>query len=442
MGVAANPLDWRRFGLDANMNSTDADIGARHQDDPGMEMPGTRPRVLMTASTAPRWPGDVEPEFVLQLAQALAPAFDITVLAPHCPGSARAEDLDGVHVHRFRYAPQAWENLAYGGGMLHKLREQRLRWLLVPGFILGQMFAMWRLHRQQRFDLLHVHWIVPQGLAAALLKRLRILSIPSLLTSHGGDLFSLDGVSAIKRKILASMDRVSVVSRAMVPVCEALGLPPEKVFVRSMGVDLRRRFSSSQPLDQRRGLVFVGRLVEKKGVDVLLRAFATVHREFPAERLTVVGDGPLRPSLEALAQEFGCESAVEFVGAVPNQQVPGYLNEASIAVVPSVVASDGDQEGLGLVAVEAMGCGCAVVCSDLPALRDVITDGENGRTFPAGDYSALATILGTLLREPAGTRKLAVSGHGFVMDRFDWEAVAQEYGQCYRQLLQSRDSAD
>ena len=439
MGGMENPLDWRSCHLDAAMNAIDPDAAAEAtlNSDLNGSSPAVaaRPRVLMTASTLPRWPGDVEPGFILQLAQALASEFDLTILAPHCPGARRLEKLEGVSVQRFRYAPAAWENLAYQGGMLHKLREKPLRWLLVPLFILGQMLAIRRLHRQRPFDILHAHWIVPQGLAAAVLKRTGLLNIPSLLTSHGGDLFSLGGMGSLKHWVLASMDRVSVVSNAMVPVCEELGLDRNKVLVRSMGVDLGQRFVPAAPSARRRGLVFVGRLVEKKGVDTLLAAFARVHRKYPGESLTIVGDGPLRSSLETLAQRNGCNAGVNFIGAVPNEDVPTWLKEAKIAVVPSVVSSDGDQEGLGLAAVEAMGCGCATVCSDLPALGDVVTDGVNGRVFPAGDVAALAAVLEELLDNPTRISALAEAGRRAVRERFDWRAVAADYGECYRKLM-------
>jgi len=391
----------------------------------------------MTASTLPRWPDDSEPAFVLQLAQALAHEFDVTILAPHCAGALRDEEIAGVRIHRYRYAPTTWQTLAYEGGMLQRLHANPLRWLLVPGFVIAQMLAMRRLCRRSRFDLLHVHWIVPQGLAAAVMKRLGLMPIPTLLTAHGGDLFSLTRVNWLKRRILQSMDSVSVVSRAMVPVCEALGLSRERIFVRSMGVDLTSRFTPAQPFAERAGLVFVGRLVEKKGVEYLIRAFALLTRDYPDEKLTVVGDGPLRKSLERLTAECNCDDRVEFVGAATNESVPTWLNRARIAVVPSVIANDGDQEGLGLVAVEAMGCGCVVVCSDLPALGDVVTDGKTGCVFAAGDAAALARTLRGLLDDPERAAQLAAAGHAAVRERFDWSSVAGEYAKRYRQLMRS-----
>lgn len=397
--------------------------------------PGRKPGVLMTASTLPRWDGDTEPRFILELAEALADDFDVTVLAPHCAGAARKEHMGRVKVVRFRYAPARWEQLAYEGGMLHKLRAQPWRWLLVPAFLLGQCLAIWRLLRRRSDAVIHAHWIVPQGMAVAPLKALRLLRNPLLLTSHGGDLFSLRGPLAgtLKSWIVRQADRVSVVSRAMVGPCRELGVAQDRICVRSMGVDLASDFVSKTPYEDRQGIIFVGRLVEKKGVATLIEAFARLLQHHPDQRLQIVGGGPLYDQLTALADRLGVSSQVRFTGPVEHSELPALFNAASIAVMPSVVATDGDQEGLGLVAVEALGCGCAVVCSDLPAMEDVITHEVSGLVARAGDADALAVALRRLCDDPELAQRLARDGHAGVSD-FAWTAVAEGYGRLYREL--------
>ncbi len=397
-----------------------------------------RHRILMTASTFPRWDGDTEPEFILQLAAALGGEFQVTVLAPHCRGARREEVLAGVHIVRYRYAPERWENLAYEGGMLHKLQSNKLRWLLVPCFLLRQLLAVRALHRRHKFDLLHAHWIVPQGLVVALLRILGIFRGPVILTSHGGDLYSLSSplFKLLKRAALRFVNRVNVVSSSMVGPCEDLGVESERIFVRSMGVDLETRFVASTPFEDRSGLVFVGRLVEKKGVDVLLRALAHLVEEQAGQYLTIVGDGPLADTLRQLATELGCGDHITFTGPVPNTVIPEILNRARVAVVPSIVAADGDQEGLGLVAVEAMGCACAVVASDLPALRDVITDGESGLMVEPGNIDDLAWALRRLDEDPELAGRLAAAGHRQAA-KFSWSTAAQDYTRHYRELIEA-----
>ena len=185
----------------------------------------------------------------------------------------------------------------------------------------------------------------------------------------------------------------------------------------------------------------MGRLVEKKGVEVLLRAFAEIGTRHPDQTLRIIGDGPLRAELEQLARDLGCTN-ICFIGAIPNQDVPAELNHASIAVVPSVVASDGDQEGLGLVAVEAMACGCAVVVSALPALNDVVTDGETGMMVEPGDHEALSQAIESLLVDDARRTQLGEAGRDTARARFDWRAVSEDFSQLYEDALNQKGLGD
>lgn len=399
-------------------------------------------KILLSASTFPRWQGDTEPEFILQLAQALSEFYDISVLVPHCAGAAQRETMESVQVYRYRYAPVRLESLAYGGGIMANLKSAPWRWLLVPGLLLSQLLNAHRICRQQDIALVHAHWIIPQGLVMTLARWLGWRQTPVLLTSHGADLFSLrsPAMAWLKRRVLASCDRLNVVSHAMLPACEELGLDASQIVVRSMGVDLKNRFTCTNSWESRQGLVFVGRLVEKKGVETLIRAFAVVANQNPDLRLNLIGDGPLRADLESLAVELQCRSQINFAGAIPNREIPELLNAARIALVPSVIAADGDQEGLGLVAVEAMGCGCAVISSDLQALADVIDDGVTGLVTPAGDSTSLAVAIQSLLERDDFSQTLARQGRESALRKFDWQPVAADYQSMYEQLLEQTES--
>lgn len=393
----------------------------------------TRPGLLVLASTFPRWEGDTEPRFVESLSYELADSFDVVVLAPHCRGAARKEVFgrDGrqMEVRRFRYCFDALETLAYDGGMLSRVRRNPLRLLLLPLFLVAQMFAIVRLQREYRIDAIHAHWIVPQGVVVGALSKWSRSTPPVLVTSHGGDLYALRGpiLERLKRWVLGRADAVTVVSAAMRDYCDEKGIAPERIIVQSMGVDLERKFTPGNSDAPRDGLVFVGRLVEKKGVAYLIEAVAILAARYPALTLNIVGDGPLRESLESLAVRLGVEEKVHFVGSVLNEDVPDYLRAAKISVMPSVVASSGDQEGLGLVAVEALGCGCAVVAFDLPAVRDTIIDGKTGLMAEPESSTDLADKIAILLDDEALCADLASEGRRYALGKFTWTAVGLSY---------------
>lgn len=400
-----------------------------------------RPKLLVLASTFPRWAGDTEPRFVESLSFELAEKFDVIALAPHYRGAAREEMLSRngrqIEVHRFRYCFEALETLAYEGGMLSRARQNPLRLLLLPLFLLGQGVATMRLCKSQSVAAIHAHWIFPQGFVMAVLSLFWRRHPPFLVTSHGGDLYALRGsmLERLQRWVLARADAVTVVSEAMREYCKEKGLGNNRMRVQPMGVNLESRFTPGGSGVPRDGLVFVGRLVEKKGVAYLIEAVSILARSNKDVELKVVGDGPLRESLEKLARELKVDDRVQFVGSVPNEEIPIFFQAAEISVMPSVVAASGDQEGLGLVAVEALGCGCAVVAFDLPAVRDTIIDGKTGLMAEPGNALDLADKIALLLDDKVLREGLAETGRSHVLRNFNWSAVGRAYTGIIEELL-------
>jgi glycosyltransferase involved in cell wall biosynthesis len=393
--------------------------------------------ILVLASTYPRWKNDTEPRFVHDLCKQLGREYRVIALVPHYPGARRKEDMDGVLVQRFRYFLPVGERLAYDGGIIQNLKRNRLKLLLVPFFLISQFIHILVLCRKYKISLIHAHWVIPQGLLALLARPLLPGRIKILSTSHGGDLFSLQGsvLQALKRFVFRRSDHVTVVSNAMRDNLEQIGCNTGNVTVQSMGVDLSTRFvPGSQPAEPNR-LIYVGRLVEKKGVATLVTAIHLLKNDFAELRLTIVGDGPEKPALEKLAADLGVNAQIDFAGSQANENVPRYYQSAGIAVVPSIVAADGDQEGLGLVAVEALGCGCVTIVSDLPALHDVVSDGENGLVFRATDATDLSAKIRRLLEDAPLYEHLGNAGRQSVVNRFDWKQVGSQYLSIINQCL-------
>jgi glycosyltransferase involved in cell wall biosynthesis len=390
-----------------------------------------KPRLLVLTSTFPRWSGDPEPPFVFELSRRLTPYFAVTVLAPCAPGSLEREDMDGLRVIRFRYFFRRWENLAtHSGGILNRLHANRLNYLLVPFFLGGQLWSLLRLLRRERFDLLHAHWLIPQGLSAILVSALVRAAPPLFCTSHGGDFYGLKGavMNRLKQAVLRRSAHISVVSQALKDDLQTLGIADDKISVIPMGVDMATRFTPD-PAQPRQAceLLFVGRLVEKKGVEWLLRAMALVLERFPEARLSIAGSGPLERPLRHLADSLGISRCVSFLGMVGQRDLPALYRRATLFVAPFLIADSGDQEGLGLVMIEAMGCDCPVICGAVPATADVIEDGVTGIRVKPRDAQALAASIVQLLADPPYRRQLAANARQRSQRQFDWERIAARY---------------
>ena len=405
-------------------------------------MPTGLPRLLVLASTYPRWHRDHEPAFVHQLCAGLTDRFSVTVLTPHAPGAARREYLDGVDIVRYRYAPERWETLVHDGGIAGNVRRHPVKWLLLPGFVLAQAWSAWRLVRRLRPAVVHAHWLIPQGLVLRLLS-LCFRPFPAwVVTSHGADLFSLRGgvMSALKRWVIRGATRVTVVSTPMLAEMSRLGVDSAGVRVEPMGTDLVGRFHIDHAVPRARNrLLFVGRLVPKKGVEHLLRAMPAVLAAFPETRLDVLGFGPEQERLTRLSTHLGLDHAVTFEGAVANDALPDRYRMASIFVAPFVQAPGGDQEGLGLVMVEAAGCGCPVIAGDVPAVHDVVDDACVGRIVNGADPLAISAAVIAILSEPA-TRD-EEQARAEAVARFDWARRADAYATLLAEAARSRSNA-
>jgi colanic acid/amylovoran biosynthesis glycosyltransferase len=349
-----------------------------------------RPRLLVLASTYPATPDDGTPAFVRDLAQQEAEDFDVVVVVPRVRGAQRRETDGTTAVERFAYFPTRWEDLA-DGAIIENLRARPSRWLQVLPFMCAEAWAIRSAVRRHRPDVVHVHWIIPQGILAALLVR----RTPFLVTTLGGDLYALDAapLRALKRYVVSRARAVTVMNQEMAQRVVELGAHVEDVQVMPMGADLtaiRAAPPRAHGHTASISLLFVGRLVEKKGLSVLLRALREL--DDPTVKLTVVGDGPLRGALEKEAVGL----AVTFVGQLGRDGLAQKYSEHDVAIAPSLVAASGDKDGLPVALIEAMGAGCAVVASDLPGLNEAVRPGVEGILVEPGAVDPLASALTSL----------------------------------------------
>lgn len=394
------------------------------------------PVLLALASTYPRWPADPEPGFVHELSRRLTERYRVIVLCPHAPGAKPRETMDGVEVVRYRYAPERWETLVNDGGIVTNLKRARWKLLLVPGFVLGQAWVAWRLMRRERVDVIHAHWLIPQGLIVALLPWLPGRRVPYVVTSHGADLYALKGrlMDGIKRFVARRAAAATVVSSAMRERLAALGVPAAHIHVLPMGVDLSERFTPdpSVPRSQHE-ILFVGRLVEKKGLRHLIAALPQVLEGVPDAFLTIVGFGPEEAALRQQVHTLGLQAKVHFLGAVAQTRLPALYRRAALFVAPFVQAESGDQEGLPVALMEAVACGCPVVAGDVAGIEDLLGRMKPYICVDARNAEMLASCICSRLIDSstAGLHAQAVLEEA--SRRVDWNRIAAGYARLIAQ---------
>ena len=374
-------------------------------------------RLLVLASTFPAVPGDGTPEFVADLASEQAKHFDTAVLVPAVPGGDRNEQRNGFRVRRFRFFPRRWEDLA-DGAIIENIRTRKSRLLQVVPFLLAETVATFRAVRRGKPDIIHAHWIIPQGIVA----RLVAPTTPTVITTLGGDLYALNSgpFRALKRWVLKRAAYVTVMNEEMAKLVVDLGADPDRVEVLPMGADLSTVRPHVPSTDDTLRLLFVGRLVEKKGVSVLLQALRSL--EDVNWELTVIGDGPLRESLEASASE-----GVTFLGTQGREALREAYANSDLALFPSVPTVNGDQDGLPVALLEAMGSGCAIVASDLPGISEAVVEGETGLLVEPDDSDALATAIRELAYDQPRRKVLGAAAAERANERYSKAAIGKRY---------------
>lgn len=381
-------------------------------------------KILVLSSTFPVSEKDIQPEFVKRLCLELSEYSHVTVLVPSAPGARRREYVDNMEIIRFRYFFNKYELLAYGSGILSNLKANKYKWALVPFFLIAQLISMLMLIKKKDFDVVHAHWIFPQGLVAAVGSGLFKGFPPLLITSHGSDMFALNNAIFVilKKWILKKATHITVVSDAMKIYCGSeLNINLSKISVMSMGVDFESTFTPDRKEQKNNQLVFVGRMVDKKGLAYLVDAMPLILKERPDVILNIVGDGVLRHQILKQVEKLNIKNSIIFHGAVKNSKIPSILRKCSISITPS------DQEGLGLVILEAIGCGCTVIASDIPAIRTIVKDGENGLLVPQQNHIALSEKILFLLKEERIRVELSKNARDLVCKKYDWKVVGKNY---------------
>lgn len=382
-------------------------------------------RVLFVTHSFPRHAGDPAGTFVLRLAVALrAEGVEVRVAAPSAEGLARDEEVEGVPVRRFRYAPRAWETLAYRGTMVEQVKAGWPARLALLGLVAGAAPAVRRLAREMKADLVHAHWWFPSGILA---ENARVIGGPPfVMTLHGSDArlaLSVAPARAVFRRLAKRSRGVSTVSNWLASQVRSAA-PGVDPLVGPMPVDVSR-FSPGRVRAVDR-LLFVGRLNRQKGLHHLLDALPLLGT--PAT-LDVVGDGPDAAALRARAVERGVEDRVRWHGARPHDALPEFYRAATALVVPS------EEEGLGLVAAEAGLCEAPVVAFDSGGLADLVVDGVTGRLVAAHTPAALARAIDAVVADPARAAELGAGGRAHALATVSPAAVARRYADFYRTAL-------
>ncbi len=390
-------------------------------------------RALQIVTAYPRYAGDVITPWLGETLRGLrAEGVEPEVLAPSYRGGG-CREVEGIRVFRFRYAaPARLERLTHEETTPDRLGRSPAWGLLLPGYVAAGCAAAAALQRRRRYDVVHVHWAVPHGVMGW---AARAAGAGGLVTTfYGSELRWAESRFPPARRFLKTYCRRGTLVAISTTTRRALArytdrpvhvVPYPASLLPGSEAGARRAEPSGRPPT----VLFVGRLVERKGIGNLLRAAAGSRLPY---RVALVGFGPEEARLRSLAAALGLAERVEFAGRVSDGELSRRYAEADVFVLPATIDARGDTEGLGVVLLEALAHGLPVVATRRGGIPDIVLDGETGLLVEDGDAAALARAIERLLADPALARRLAERGAEHVRSEFGLESVARRLAAIYR----------
>lgn len=398
-------------------------------------------KILITTSTLPVTPDDPVPAFVRDQVLALKkqhPELDIHVLAPHNAYSNTKDKTPYEHYteYRFHYFWPFRLELLAGRGIAPTLKAKPWLYFVVPFLFLFEMIATYRFAKRIKPDMLYVHWFTPQAITAAPVARK--LQIPLVFTTHASDvtvLKKIPGARALVEKVCRTAVRYTAVSEQtaqrlryfwqedFTPILE------KKLSIIPMGTDVTELPKSTAEVTEYQGkrvILFVGRLVERKGVFDLIKAYKQVRNTSPDTVLVIAGDGQDKERLALAATSEGLADVVLFPGYVTGQTKADLLARADILCLPSIIQG-AHAEGLPVVFMEGLAAGKIIVASNVSGAQEYLVNATSGFVYPERDVDALASSLISALSMHAQEQKSMQAAARELADNFSWPKVAEAH---------------
>lgn len=402
-------------------------------------------RIVHVTTAFPRHPDDpITPWLVEMVRRQRGTGLDVSVLAPAYRGGPEREPT-GIPVHRFRYAPARMETLTHDQAVPDRLRDRPWASGLLPSYLAAGWAAAADLGKT-RPDVVHVHWPMPHALFGAAMRwgaggQTAVVSsyysvevnwvlhrMPWLRPFLAWTVRSADAVTAISTSTAGAVREAAERPVAVIPYGAAVEQPP--------AVPPRPPFSEPQAPVR---ILFVGRLVQRKGVEVLVRALARMRHEREAE-LIVVGSGDQEANILRTAGVEGVSDHVHLLGSVDEQRLAREYASCDVFVLPAVVDSRGDTEGLGVVLLEALRYERPVVASGVGGITDIVEHGVTGWLTAPGDAEVLSGTLLDLASKPEETRRIAAQGREMARTTFSWDRILAATRDVYETAVELRSA--
>lgn len=405
-------------------------------------------RVCLLATGYPRRKGDFSNVYLHRLAKSLVKrGIEIHAVVPHAEGLNKEEIIDGVFIHRFQYLyPVNFQSLAYFPGIPENIKKLSGKIQIIP-FIISMTKKMFEVIAKYDIQIINAHWALPSALLAVLTKRIH--GLPVIAKLYGVELFIVQRkyffLKPFLKKAVLNSDSIVANSEGTQNIGykitgrEDIKIIPDGVDTdyfspANNGNEIRKRLN----LNEYYVVLACGRLIERKGFEYLIKAMSHIIEEIPNTKLIQVGEGPERPKLIKLASSLGMSKNIIFAGLASNEDLPKYYAACDCFVLPSIVDSRGDTEGLGITLLEAMSTGKPVIGTNVGGIPYALHNGEGGFLVEQKNPLELAKKIIILLKSENLREEFGKRGRKVVEKRFNWDKIAEKYLEEFGRLTKAK----
>ncbi len=450
-------------------------------------------KALVIGSVYPRFPKDAEvPWLRTSIAHLKKAGVEIQVLAPSYKG-LKSHDIDGTHVNRFRYAPANWEILTHEEGAPSKMASKPWLQLLAIPYIINGFIQCLRICRKWKPDVIHAHWPFPHAYIA--LGAAKLFKIPLVLNFHGAELLLIRKKKWVKPLLKFAIGQAQAIfANSSFTASKIKAIRNVNVEWSPYGTTLEKKNESNNSVilnevkdpvtvsphavNGKFKILFVGRHIERKGICYLIEAAKYLPKDKFEIRIVGVGDltEQLKKQAEAVGstklevgsnatplqnvtpdsfrgqheqsvilnkvkdpvnsnEVEGSPASIIFTGKLSPEDLANEYRTANVFVLPAIVDSKGDTEGLGVVLIEAMELGLPIVASNVGGIPDVVIDGESGILVPEKDPVALADAFKRLASDSSLVEKLLADARKRIDECFTWDGIIERQVEVYKRVV-------
>lgn len=386
-------------------------------------------KVLFVTSTFPLNEEDTQVPWMAELVKRLSKRVDIDVFAPSYKGKKSSNYFD-INVFRFRYAPAFLEILTHNEGALFKLRGRPWLFIVALSYIICGSLAIISRLRKADYKVVHVHWPMPQGIFG-LLAKMTFPHIRVILTFYGAE-FALTNKIPFGKKLLSTIikqaDSVTAISNFTKNKIQELSHRSVKVIPFTSSFKIDHLTKKKRADEKTKRVLFVGRLIERKGISYLIDSINELSSNVV---LDIVGEGPLLSALKNQIFFLKLDKRVFLRGRANEEELKNFYMNCDVFVLPSIMDRWNDTEGLGVVLLEAMSFGKAVIGTRIGGITDIIKDGKNGLLVEQKDANQLASAIKKLLSNDKLRSYLSSNGIDTVNNQFGWKSILVDFEKLY-----------